>query len=95
MKKTIVLYEHPAALPDIQNWEENMSARILRTDKQDPIRPVYHLQDEEVRCIPMNDLGTFVPHDMEKDKLVIVGAINNCRKDVLIALLESCHFLED
>jgi len=87
--RTIVLYEYPAASRDISGWEEFMEDRILDSDKSDPVRPKYFLENEVVDCYPLDDIIPDCFPFLQHDKLIIVGCVSKPEvTDALVYLLQ-------
>lgn len=78
MRRTIVLFQYPQALPDIRQWEKNLGDKILRADWSHPRYPQFVVPGETVECFPLEEIS--IHHEdldsfRRRDKLVIVGAV--------------------
>lgn len=82
MKLTVVFYENPKALHEIENWEKSKSEEIIAKDiVNDNI--VFILKDETVFCTPVDNQDLLAIYAMIKsagftyNKTLIFGKVDS------------------
>jgi len=100
---TIVIYEHPAALDEINAWEARMQHKIKSIHRLDKNRINYTMNSGEiVKCYPNNDFGFeeitgqfTANHERVFNKLLLFGKFGIEQLEKIQRVLFSCLELKE